>query len=107
MAESRMKEVAQELLRIAKEGKAKWEERTPNSYKVIFRGITLVIFRSGASDYLLTLMNEKGEDIDSLYADTGDRDSPSYPILREIYQLARGYAPDADVSTALEVLRST
>jgi hypothetical protein len=52
-------------------------------------------------------MNDKGEKVDSLYADTVIKDSPAWPVLSNIYELARGQANDQDVNTALEVLRST
>lgn len=109
MADSKMIELAQELLRVSKAGNAKWEARTANSYKVGFRDFSVFIFRSGASDYLLRLINDKGEDVDSLYVSTGDRDSPAYLLLREIYDLARGQAVDVEgnISKALDFLRST
>jgi hypothetical protein len=109
MADSRMFEVAQELLRIAREGKAPWEQSSESSYRADVRGITLRISRSAPADYLLTLINDKGEDVESLYVSTTDRDNPAYPVLREIFSLARGQALDveADLQIALDLLRST
>lgn len=109
MPESKMIEVAQELLRISREGKARWEPRTANSYQASFRRSTLAIFRSAAADYLLTLINDSGEDVESLYVSTAERDNRAYPVLGEIYQLARGQALDVEgnVEIALDELRST
>jgi hypothetical protein len=109
MADSRMIELAQELLRVSKAGNAKWEARTANYYKASFRDFALFIFRSDAGDYLLTLRNDKDEDVDSLYVSTGDREHPAYLLLRDIYALARGQAVDVEgnISRALDFLRST
>jgi hypothetical protein len=107
MAETRMIELAEELLRVAKAGKASWKGRGPGLFEVTFPNMSLVIFRSGAADYLLKLVNDRGEDVESLYVDTGNRDKPAYPLLREIFELACGQAIDieGDIDKALDYLK--
>ena len=82
--------------------------RTANSYEASFPRMSFVIFRSGAADYLFRLINDEGEDVDSLYVATGDREHPAYLLLREIYALARGQAVDVEgnINKALDFLKS-
>ena len=109
MPETKMMEIARQLARVSQEGKVTWESRTPNSYRANFPEMSLQIFRTSAADYLLTLTNEKGEDVESLYISTSDRDQPQYSLLREIYNLARGQSLDIEgnIEQALDFLTST
>lgn len=107
MAETRMIEVAEELLRVAREGKAPWKARGSGLFEVSFGDMSLVIFRTGAADYLLKLVNDRGEDVESLYVDTSKRNNAAYALLREIFELARGEALDIEgnIDKALEYLK--
>jgi len=88
MNESRMIQLAEELLRRAKVGKVAWEVgEMRNSYRVTLPDMALVINREGAL-YTLSLVDDDRRIIDRLYS--AKAYDPEFQLLQGIYDLARG-----------------
>ncbi len=104
MAESKMEELAQQLLRSAKGGTIQWSEGVGESYGVHFPDISLLIKDQGTGIFELTLINGVGEKVESLRS---YRDYPIGQTLREIHDIARRQMSDIDgtIDKALEYLR--
>ena len=109
MAESRMDEVAQELLRKSKDGKLQWEESGKRgSYRVIFPDVVLAISRDFPteedSDLTLELISEAGRVIDSLETTPED---PMHSTLSQMFDLAQQGIRDSGIDKALDYLKRT
>ncbi|MDA1219242.1 MAG: hypothetical protein O2909_07355 [Chloroflexi bacterium] len=105
MTESKMLELAEEVLAQSKAGKVKWEEITnTDAYGVKFPDIGLGIVRISGAEYLLQLRDIGGKLLDSL---SGRRGSEEYNMLQEIYNLARGEAlsVEENIDKALNYLK--
>jgi hypothetical protein len=105
MVESRMLELAEELLNRSKSGKVKWEEGPfRNSYTVKFPDIETIISRE-VDFYVLNLVNDRRTITASLTPPT--RDASVNEVLREIYDLARSKVLNTpnSIDKALEYLR--
>lgn len=119
MAEPRMNELAEELLRRSRERKVPWEEglRGEGHYRVVFPDGTLILTRGarvvkyGESpgefqeypEYQLALLSDTGRIIGSL---TPEPDDPMYLALVEISNLAGNYVRDRGINKALDFLKS-
>jgi len=108
MNESRMIQLAEELLRRAKIGKVAWEVgEMRNSYGVTLPDMALIISREGAL-YTLSLVGDDRRIIDRVYsAKTFD---PEFQLLQGIYDLARGRtlpSPGETVERAIGYLKSS
>ena len=111
MPESRMEEVATELLRQSNSQNVNWEETIRRfshgeSYRVIFPDVALIIDRIPSLDeeptLTLSLVGETGREVDSL--STG----PSHPMhstLSDIFDLAEQHVRDSGINKALEYLK--
>jgi hypothetical protein len=105
MDESRMLEVAKELLNRSKEGKIKWEGGPfGNSYMVKFPDLRIIISRE-VNDYVLSLVNEKDRITDSLSSTSFEFTTKE--VLQEIYDSARRQVLDipSSIDKTLEYLR--
>ena len=109
MAESRMKELADELLERSKAQKVDWEEtRATSAYRVIFPDVSIRISQHGvgfgddAEEYELELTSETGRVIGSL---SPAQEEPVLTVLAEIYKLAEQYVRDIGVNKALDYLK--
>ena len=107
MDNTRMMNLAEELLERAQSGKITWEAGAMrNAYGVTLPDMTITISREGPL-YTLSLLGEDQRTIDRLYSSkTYD---PAFRLLQEIYDLARGRtAPrrDENVEKAVGYLRS-
>ena len=105
MVESRMAELAEELLNRSKAGKVEWEEGPfRNSYSVKFPDIEIVISREGEF-YVLNLVNDKRTITASFTPAT--HDTSASEMLRDVYELARSKVLNTPTSIdkALEYLR--
>jgi hypothetical protein len=108
MPESRINEVARELLGQSKEDKVDWESTgIRGSYRVIFPDVALTIYRvyldyEETSDLLLELMNETGRVIDPLEAAP---EHSMHCVLAQIFDLAERHVRDAGIDKALEYLK--
>ena len=105
MEEAKMIELAEQLLLRAQAGGLEWAEGTrDNDYMVEFPDISLAIRARERGYYVLELINNVGDEIESL-------DSHVVPgtetILREIYGIARRKTLDIDgnINKALEYLK--
>ena len=88
MNDSRMIQLAGELLRRAKLGKVCWEVgEMRNSYWVTLPDMALIISREGAL-YTLSLVGDDRRIIDRLYS--AKALDPEFQMLQGIYDLARG-----------------
>ena len=116
MAESRMNEIARELLRLSKANKLAWEQATikENEYRVFFPDIGMSIsnYYGGADYYRLALINDTGRVINHLEMSLADLESEPhesvgeiYDTLQEIYELAKSYVQDAGAAKALQYLK--
>ena len=104
MDESKMMELAQQLLDSARTGKLAWEEGTSRySYIVNFQDIALVIVERSVGVHHLELINGDGDGIESLRP----KNIATEEILQEIYDIARRQALDIDgnINKALEYLK--
>ena len=110
MPESRMNEVAQELLSQSRDHNVTWEDSaTKGSYRVFFPDVVLVISRSyrsleESSNLLLELMNDSGRVVDCL--DTTSEEA-MHSVLSEIFDLAEQHVRDTGVNKALDYLKRT
>ena len=108
MPESRIDEVAQELLGQSKEDKVDWESTGARaSYRVIFPDVILTISRvyldiGQTSDLRLELMNETGRVINLL--ETAPKDH-MHALLEQIFDLAEQHVRNAGIDKALENLK--
>ena len=110
MPESRLNEVAQQLLDQSIDHKVAWEEagRT-DSYRVFFPDIVLAISRiqpslGRDSDLRLELMSDAGRVIDSLETTP---EGEMHSILGQIFDLAEQHVLDAGINKALDYLKRT
>ena len=107
MAESRMVEVAEELLRRSEAGDLSWEAPfTSNFYTVNLQDISLVIFNPGRDEYLLTLRDYVGKEIESYHAEPG---TAGFQTLAQLFEVARRQALDVEgnIDKALEYLKGS
>tara|TARA_B100000315_G_C14066824_1_gene358781 strand:- start:44 stop:373 length:330 start_codon:yes stop_codon:yes gene_type:complete len=109
MPESRMFEVAQELLIRARDHKVSWEETSwRGTYRVVFPDVVLTIPRTYPtledSGLSLKLMSETGRVVDSLDIEP---DNDGYAALSQIFDFAEQYVRDTGVNKALHYLKST
>ena len=120
MAEPRMTEVVNELLRLSATGKLAWEKSIRKSeYRVVFPDLSFNISMEDNGGYRLNLIGDTGQVIDSFggrYADIlieqqGYEDEDTGPIgedhilLGKIYRMAESYVKNVGIAKALEVLR--
>ena len=120
MAEPRMTEVVNELLRLSATGKLAWEKSIRKSeYRVVFPDLSFNISMEDNGGYRLNLIGDTGQVIDSFggrYADIlieqqGYEDEDTGPIgedhilLGKIYWMAESYVKNVGIAKALEVLR--
>jgi hypothetical protein len=109
MPESRLSEVAQELLRQSGKHKVDWEDTGRRaSYRVVSPDVVLAISRvqpvlEEDSELRLELMNETGRVIDSV--ETSHED-PMHLILSQIFELAEQHVRDIGINQALDYLKS-
>ena len=109
MPESRMNEVAQELLSQSSGHKVGWEETSRRgSYRVVFPDVVLIISRTyptlEESELSLELMGETGRVVDSL--DTQPEDD-MYAVLIQIFDLAGQHVRELGINKALDYLKQT
>ena len=108
MPESRMNELAQNLLDQSNQDKIDWESTGARaSYRVIFPDVVLTISRvhldiRETSDLRLELMNETGRVLNLL--ETAPEDS-MHSLLEQIFDLAERHVRDAGIDKALENLK--
>ena len=108
MPESKMNEVAEQLLSQSKEHKVSWEEISRRgAYRVHFPDIALTITRVNTyleevSGMRLELMSDAGSVIDSL--ETKPEDS-MHSILSQIFDLAQQEIRDSGIDKALGYLK--
>ena len=108
MPESKMHELAQNLLGQSKEDKIDWESTGAHaSYRVIFPDVVLTISRvyldiGETSDLRLELMNETGRVINLL--ETAPEDY-MHSLFEQIFDLAERHVRDAGIDKALEYLK--
>ena len=107
--ESKMFELARQLLASSQAGKVKWEEGiNSNSYTANLPEISLIITRTSREDlgYRLNLIDGKGRTIESLTSEVR-LPRQNHDIMREIHDLARRSVMDVDenIDKALEYLR--
>ena len=109
MPESRMNEVAQELLSQSSGHKVSWEETSRRgSYRVVYPDVVLIISRTYPtledSELSLELMGETGRVVDSL--DTQPEDD-MYAVLGQIFDLAEQHVREIGINKALDYLKQT
>ncbi len=108
MPESKMNEVAEQLLRQSKEHKVSWAETGSRvAYRVHFPDIALTITRVSSSlgevsDMRLELMSDGGRVIDSL--DTA-HENPMHSTLNQIFEIAQQDIRDSGIDKALNYLK--
>ena len=120
MAESRMDEVASELLRLSRDGKLQWEKSIrKNEYRVVFPDMSFSIRQLDWGSYQLNLIGETGQPIDSLDSEIDGvladqfgesdpdpkEDNAQHEQLKTIYQSAENYVRDVGIAKALELLK--
>jgi hypothetical protein len=108
MSESKMIEVAKELLQRARVGKVDWEKTSSNDLlRVKFPDVELRIYRS-ANIYTLALLNQAGTEVDNIIA-LPSRDAPTHAILQEIFNLARNQILDVEsnINKVLDYLKES
>ena len=122
MAESRMSEVASELLRLSKANKLSWQKSIRDKgYRVILPDVAFRIHCDGNFDsrFRLELIDYSGEVVASL--ESSDDEAPTDRIgdlaaqpgevsqqhqqLKEIFQLAENYVRDEGITKALQNLK--
>ncbi len=105
MNQSRMAELANQLVSSARRGKLVWKEGLQrNSYVVRMPEVSLTIVDKGDFWLALELTNQQGDVVDFL---SSFDDRGAEPTLREIYNIARRSVLNADqnIDKALEYLR--
>jgi hypothetical protein len=105
MNEAKMIELAEELLRSAKAGKLHWKEGVrKESYAVDFPDMSILIARRPVGIFRLTLLNDRGEAVESLSSDLMDNTTKT---LQKIYNIAQQQALDVtgDIEKALTYLK--
>ena len=120
MAESRMTEVANELLRLSEVRKLKWENSIrKNEFRVVFPDMSFRISFDDSGRYRLHLVGDTGQAIDALescdsdiliegmgdLANESEQPSQHHKQLKAIYELADSYVKEEGISRALTVLR--
>ena len=120
MAESRMTEVANELLRLSEVRKLKWENSIrKNEFRVVFPDMSFRISFEDSGRYRLHLVGDTGQAIDALescdsdiliegmgdLANESEQPSQHHKQLKAIYELADSYVKEEGISRALTVLR--
>ncbi len=112
MQQSKMIELANQLLETAQAGKVMWGEGlNSDSYRADLPNVSIVITRTQPDPeaYRLDLIDGKGRKIESLATDTLSYiDSiPQRQALRQIHDIARRHVLDIDqnIEKALEYLR--
>ena len=104
MQESKMIELADQLLRSARAGKLNWREGTKrDSYAVYFPDVSLSIVERLNSLFSLELINDEGDVIETLSSRSYE---PIGTKLQEIYDMARRQVLDIDgtIEKAIEYL---
>ncbi|MBM3941554.1 MAG: hypothetical protein FJ316_01235 [SAR202 cluster bacterium] len=108
MTDVKMLELANELLNRSKEGKVDWKLIGGGIYTVRFpESIRIDIMLASGGAYLLWLYNARMQRAGELI---GDRSAPEiYKTLREIHELARRKAIDAEgvIDKALDYLKAS
>lgn len=107
MEESKMGELAKQLLNSAKARKLNWEEGTrSNSYMVDFPDVTLSISAGHEDFFTLELINQDGTVVETLSLSVSFHLGGH--ILEEIYDIARHHVLDVDgtIDKALEYLKA-
>jgi hypothetical protein len=109
MAESRMGELASQLLGSARARRLDWHEGvTKGSYVVDFPDISLSIRDLMGGTFALTLINDEGYEIESIQGISSDLFGDTLgTVLEEIYNIARRQTFDIEgnIDKALEYLR--
>lgn len=104
MQESKMVELADQLLRSTRARKLDWDEGIEkNSFTVHFPDVSLSIVNSVSGFFTLELINDEGDVIETLPSRPGNT---AYDTLREIYDMARRQVLDIDgtINKAIEYL---
>lgn len=87
MPESKMIDIAGELLRRSSAGDLHWEKwDARDSYRVELQDLSLVIYSARRDEYLLSLRDLSGEVIESIYAESGQT---GFETLQAIFEIAR------------------
>ena len=105
MQESKMIELANELLRNARAGKLDWEEDSEDDgFTIDFPDVSLSIVNQGDSIFTLQLINDEGDVIEEISA---SQVHPTGKTLQEIYDLAKRqvWNIDGNIDKALGYLR--
>jgi len=121
MAESRMTELANELLTRTKEDKVAWQETgRKEEYRVYFPDVVLTVSKEEeiaeeeiaekgdefgfVTTYKLDLGSESGRVIDSLRVQPN---AEQYELLGEIFQNAEAHVRNSGINKALDYLKRT
>ena len=122
MVESRMTEVATELLRLSEAKKLRWENSIrKNEHRVVFPDMSFRISLENNGGFRLLLIGDTGQAIDNLESSESDifreslgelakedeEFSQQHELLRAIYCLADLYVKEEGIDKALQVLRQT
>ena len=122
MAESRMTEIATELLRLSEVKKLKWENSIrKNEFRVVFPDMSFRITMEDSGKFRLHLVGDTGQAIDTLessdsdvliegmgdLADESAKPSQEHKQLKAIFKLADSYVKEEGIRKALTVLRQT
>ena len=110
MQDTRMYELANELLRRSKSKKLQWKQtvRDDAKYRLNFPDVTIEISRDAFNGndwrYQLTLINETGVIVDTISwrpSDTATKD----PGLQDVFELAEAYSRDGTIDRAIQYLK--
>ena len=114
MAESRMTELAKELLTRSKEDKVAWQETgRKEEYRVYFPDVVLTVSKEIAekgeeidfvTTYKLELGSESGRVIDYLRVQPN---AEQYKLLGEIFENAVAHVRNSGINKALDYLKRT
>lgn len=122
MTGTRMDEVVNEILRLSRAGKLKWEKSIrKNEYRVAFPDMSFIIKQTESGGYQLDLIGDTGQVISSLDSNPDDvlaerlgdlapkagDFSSQHKELEAIYLTAESYVREVGITKALEVLRKT
>ena len=114
--EAKMVDIATKLLEKSKKGKLAWSSDLvmENRFSVDFPGTSVSISRTRSKDYMLSVLNELGTEVDTLHAPNKPERDPRpsgqavripdyYYTLKELFEVARRTAlkPDAVLDNLL------
>ena len=107
MPQSRMPEIADQLIHLTTGKMLKWDKtiRT-NEYQVSFPDLTFKIQQDENGGYHLNLIGETGQPVDTM-SSTPEKTTTSDQQLAEIYQLAETEVRETTTDRALDYLSKT